>query len=138
MKNARKKMNIGLVIFLLVLGLYFVISKSRNPHSNINAEKVGGTSYEATDKVVLSKTPIIEVLPFESTLYKISYGLSPTKKSTKTDYAIYITTANETDKQYALQWMTEHSYNPKNYEIIYIIDSSYRSTYVKNLSGLGD
>ncbi len=88
-------------------------------------EAKAGQAFDQTSQDLTQKYPIIASLPEIHPRWRIDYGKSVAHPNDPNALAIIITYGgSDVDKQNALNWMKQQSYNPSDYEIIYKLPSA--------------
>lgn len=68
---------------------------------------------------IANQTPIINLLPYVSSDFRVDYGVSQKNPNSLVDQAIYITAPTDAGKQAALKWIKDKGFDPSKLEIIY-------------------
>lgn len=90
-----------------------------NDEERAKRQELIDEAVEQHSEAVKTKTPLVKILPYITTIYRIDYGPSRKTPSDDTTVAIYISSNSEENKQKALSFIRYKGYNPDELEIIY-------------------
>lgn len=94
---------------------------SDNQDEQAAAESAAGAKLNAESTIITQNNPIIRILPYQGSNYRIDYGVSLKYASNPEAVAIYVTynKHDESGKINATKWISAQGYDPAALEIIY-------------------
>jgi PEGA domain-containing protein len=82
-------------------------------------EGVTGTQANQQGQLITQNNPLIALLPYQGSDFRIDVGVSQKYAGNPDAVAIYVTATTAAGRTHALDWIKAQGYDPNAYEIIY-------------------